>query len=301
MNHAMSGAAVALLLVVLGTGVLHAQDADKLKEESAKQQSIYQSQGDAVPRGYVVGRALGAYTSALPPDFERKLFALTASERWLDIGAGEGRAILEYYLPPGESAQQQNSAKAQAVAISIEDRRTFDWHKTAAQLDINKVRYLYGKSLSEYTQEELGKFQVITDLLGGFSYTRNLSRFMEKTLDFLQVNGSFYSVLQDVHAEDGSNPPHYPGAPYLTEIVGNDGAKTRVCAWLKSISCVRVTCELRPRWTPPIEIYHVQKVCDKVAVPTLTPVHFAAGTPPERRYLLAPTERTAAPPGKTAP
>lgn len=283
------------------TGAVLAQVNEKLQEESAKQQNIYQSKGDEVPKGYVVGRALGAYTSTLPPDFERKLFGLTAADRWLDIGAGEGRAILEYYLPPAEKTQQLNSAKAQAIAVSIEDRRTFDWHKTAAQLDIDKVRYLYGKSLGDYTLEELGKFQIITDLLGGFSYTGNLSRFMEKTLGFLQVNGSFYSVLQDVHSEEGSNQPHYKGAPYLTEIVGSDGSKTKICSWLKTISCVRVTCELNPRWTPPIEIYHVQKVCEAVAVPALTPVHFAAGTPPERRFLLSPQPGTATSVTKTAP
>lgn len=301
MNHAISRAAVVLLLLVWATGVVRAQDADKLKEESVKQRDIYQSQGDAVPKGYVIGRALGAYTSALPSDFERKLFALTATERWLDIGAGEGRAILEYYLPPSESTQQQNSAKAQAIAISIEDRRTYDWHKTAAQLDINKIRYLYGKPLGDYSLEELGKFQVITDLLGGFSYTGNLSNFMEKTLGFLQVNGSFYSVLQDVHSEEGSNQPHYKGAPYLTEIVDSDGSKTKVCSWLKTITCVRVTCDLNPRWTPPIEVYHVQKVCEGVVVPALKPVHFAAGTPPERRFLLSGQGGATPSIGKTAP
>ncbi len=294
MNKAFTGALTALALCIPPLGSAHAQDVQKIQEEVAKQVDIYQSTGDAVPKGYVIGRALAAYTSALPPDFERRLFALTAADRWLDVGAGEGRAILEYYLPPSEATQQQNSRKAQAVAISIEDRRTFDWHKTAAQLDINKVRYLYGKGLGEYTLEELGKFQVITDLLGGFSYTGNLSRFMEKTLSFLQVNGSFYSILQDVHSEEGSNPPHYTGAPYLTEILNPDGSKTKICAWLKNISCVQVTCELKPRWTPPVEVYHVKKVCDSVSVPALTPVHFAAGTPPERRFRL-PVSEAAAP------
>lgn len=301
MRHAITSAAVALILIVPVTAVSHAQNTEKLKEEAARQLSIYQSTGDAVPKGYVIGRALGAYTSTLPRDFERRLFGLTATDRWLDIGAGEGRAILEYYLPPADATREKNSAKAQAIAVSIEDRRTFDWHKTAAQLDIDKIRYYYGKPLGEYTLEELGKFQVITDLLGGFSYTGNLSRFMEKTLGFLQVNGSFYSVLQDVQSEEGSNQPHYQGAPYLTEIVGHDGSKTKICSWLKSISCVRVTCELNPRWTPPIEVYHVQKVCAGVSVPILTPVHFAAGTPPERRFLLAPQSESATPMNKTAP
>jgi hypothetical protein len=123
---------------------------------------------------------------------------------------------------------------------------------------------------------------------------------MEKTLSFLQLNGSFYTLMQDVSSEEGSNQPHYKGSPYLTEIVGSDGSKTKVCSWLKSISCVQVTCELRPRWTPPIEVYQVKKVCENTVVPRLSPVHFAAGTPPERRFLLS-TPATPDSPAKVAP
>ena len=40
----------------------------------------------------------------------------------------------------------------------------------------------FGKRLREYSPEEIGQFQVITDVMGGFSYTQDLSLFMEKTL-----------------------------------------------------------------------------------------------------------------------
>lgn len=292
MKFAGIGAAL-LALPLLASGAAHAQTdaARKFEDEASRQQAIYQSKGEERPRGYVIGRVLAAYADALPREFDLALARLGPNERWLDIGAGEGRAILDYYAPPtAAAAQAQNSGKAQSVAISIEDRRTFDWHQTAARLDINKIRYYYGKSLNDYTLEELGKFEIITDMIGGFSYTRDLSRFMEKTLGFLQVNGSFYSLLQDVHAEQGANAPYYPNAPYLTEIVNADGGKTKICEWLKSISCVQVTCDLKPRWTPPVEVYRVHKTCDNVVVPKLTPVHFAAGTPPERRFQLTTTK-----------
>lgn len=277
----------ALFALAASAGAL-AQDAphQKIQEEAARQEGIYKSTENERPSGYVIGRGLTAYINALPIEFGRSLPLLGGNDRWLDIGAGEGNAILDYYRASFGVAQLPNAKRAQTVAISIEDRRTFDWHKTAAGLDINQVRYFYGKSLNDYTIDELGKYQIITDMLGGFSYTRDISRFMEKTLSFLQVNGSFYSILQDVHSEEGSNVPHYANAPYLTEIVNTDGGKTKICAWLKSISCVQVTCELKPRWTPPVEVYQVQKTCDNVSVPALKPVHFAAGTPPERRFEL---------------
>jgi hypothetical protein len=170
--------------------------------------------------------------------------------------------------------------------MSIEDRRTPLWEKTAAGLEPGKIRYLAGKRLREYAPGELGRFQLISDVIGGFSYAVDLSLFLEKTLALLDVNGSLFTVLQDVRSEAGTNAPHYEGASYLTEIKRADGSDVRMCSWLKSISCVRVTCELRTGWKPPIEVYQVQKVCENVNVPALAPAHYEAGTPPERRYTL---------------
>ncbi len=80
--------------------------------------------------------------------------------------------------------------------------------------------------------------------------------------------------------------PHYKGAPFLTEIYADDGTEIKVCSWLKSIACVKVTCEYRTGWTPQIEVYQLHKVCNDVTVPTLVRVHYQAGTPPERAFQL---------------
>jgi hypothetical protein len=90
-----------------------------------------------------------------------------------------------------------------------------------------------------------------------------------------------------VHSEAGTNKPFYAGSPYLTEIANPDGSKTKVCPWLKSITCVEVTCELKTGWKPLIEVYRIHKVCSNVVVPALVQVHYEAGTPPERGYRLA--------------
>jgi hypothetical protein len=262
-----------------------------LKDEFSKQENIYRSQGDAVPEGYTVDRTLALYSDALHPEFSRSLAAMGPQERWLDIGAGSGRAVLDYlapdYEPPRPYGTPAVGGKAQVVAISIEDRRTPLWQSTAARLPDRQLKYLTGKRLRDYTLAELGRFRIITDVIGGFSYSADLSLFMQKALDFLDLNGSFYTVLQDVHSESGGNAPYYKDAPYLTEIRNADGSEVKVCSWLKSISCVEVSCEFKTGWKPPIETFHIRKVCDEVKVPALIPVHFQAGTPPERRFLLA--------------
>lgn len=285
-------AVILLALQLLWVDACYADDpgSPQFKEEVSRQAEIYQSRGDDVPEGYVITRSLLSYGILLPAEFNRSLADLGPSDRWLDIGAGEGRAILDYCTAKYDAIHMQGRSrrekKARAVAMSIEDRRTTYWHQTAASLEAGQIRYLFGKTLREYSPQELGQFRIITDVLGGFSYAQRLAVFMERVLSLLEVNGNFYTLLQDVRDESGTIRPHYPDSPFLTEITNTDGSPVSVCSWLKGISCVHVTCEPRTDSTPPSEVYRVRKVCSDVSVPALALVHFEAGTPPARRFQL---------------
>ena len=172
----------------------------RIDEEFAKQEKIYRSRGADVPSGYVTNRGLSDYAELLPSGFCDALGRLGSSDRWLDIGAGDGQAILDYYAPEDDAAPGQKCArsggKARAVAMSIEDRRTDKWQQQAASLGDDRIRYLSGKRLRDYSREELGKFQIITDVYGGFSYTEDLSQFLEKVLSLLETGGVFYTIVQ---------------------------------------------------------------------------------------------------------
>lgn len=261
-----------------------------IDEEIKKQDAIYQSRGEKVPSGYVVDRALLSYASSLPAGFERSLADLGPGDRWLDIGAGEGNAVLDYYTPLYDAmhweGRERRGKKAQAVAMSIEDRRTPRWQETAASLEPKQIQYLFGRRLREYSSEELGRFQLITDHLGGFSYTRDLSVFMEKVLGFLELNGNFFTLLLDVRTEAKADPALYKDLLLLTEIENADGSDVSVCSWLKSITCVQVACELNTELQRPVELYRIHKVCNDVMVPPLVSLSYQAGTPPPRRYQL---------------
>jgi len=289
-----TGISVVVLLVLqapwLETSHSQPPGSPKSDQEVSKQDAIYQSQGEDLPEGYVVDRSLLAYASILSSEFDRSLADLGPKDRWLDIGAGEGRAILDYYAPRYDSmhleGRERRGKKAQAVAMSIEDRRTPRWHKTAASLEAHHIQYLFGRRLREYSLEELGHFQLITDVIGGFSYTEYLSLFVEKVLGILDVNGMFYTLLLDVLPEYGANRTLYPDTLFLTEIANADGSDVKVCSWLKSVTCVDVTCESRTESKRPIEIYRIKKVCNSVTVPALVSLHYKAGTPPQRRFQL---------------
>src|ERR1043166_1382234 len=201
---------VLLVLPILGLAASRAADpgSAKFSDEVSKQESIYRSDGEQTVEGYTVDRSLSVYTDGLPSDFDRALAMLGPADRWLDIGAGKGQAVLDYFNPSYDlthpQGQERRGTKAQAVAMSIEDRRTALWQQTAARLGGTQLQYLIGKRLRDYSKEELGEFQVITDVIGGFSYAVDLSLFVEKVLGFLQLNGSFFTVLQVFHWEAGT-------------------------------------------------------------------------------------------------
>src|SRR5262247_1894367 len=79
-------------------------------EEIAKQEKIYRSRGANVPRGYVTGRGLSDYAELLPTGFCDALGRLGSWDRWLDIGAGSGQAILDYYAPKDDETAGKKCA-----------------------------------------------------------------------------------------------------------------------------------------------------------------------------------------------
>ena len=280
---------IVILLQVLGLGVGWPQEPTppQIDEEIAKQEKIYRSRGADVPGGYITNRGLSDYLELLPSGFCDALGTLGNSDRWLDIGAGAGQAILDYNAPENEAAPGQRCAgaggKVRAVAMSIEDRRTDTWQQQAASLGDDRLRYLSGKRLRDYSPEELGKFQIITDVFGGFSYTEDLPQFVDKVLSLLEVGGGFYTLVQSVHLEDGKDKPT---TWYLTELEDAAGRPEKVCSWLKQTACVQVTCESKSEWKRPTELINIRKVCSDVSVPRLKLWEFEAGYPPARRFQL---------------
>jgi SAM-dependent methyltransferase len=261
----------------------------RIDEEIAEQEKIYRSRGAEVPRGYVTNRGLSDYAELLPSGFCDAIGRLGSSDRWLDIGAGAGQAILDYYAPEGDAPSAEKCARpgaeVRAVAVSIEDRRTDKWREQAASLGHERIRYLSGKRLRDYSPEELGKFQIITDVFGGFSYTEYLSQFVDRVLSLLEIGGVFYTLVPGVHLEHGK---HKLGILYLTELEDSAGRPLKVCSWLKQTTCVQVICESKSDWKRPTELIKIRKVCSDVSVPRLKLWEFEAGYPPARRFQVDP-------------
>jgi len=255
----------------------------RIDEEFAKQEKIYRRRGAG---SYTTNRGLSNYAEVLPTGFCDELGRLGNSDRWLDIGAGAAQAILDYYADQGDAASEKcggSGPKARVVAISIEDRRTDKWKQQAASIGDDRIRYLSGKRLRQYSLQELGKFQIITDVYGGFTYTENLSRFIDKVLSLLEISGAFYTVLPAVHLEDGTDRL---GTWYKTELVDAASRPVKVCSWLKQTTCTKVACESKTDWDEPTQLIKIRKVCSGVSIPRTNLVEYMAGAPPSRRFQL---------------
>ena len=284
-----TAARLAVVIVVagqlLGAAWIQEPVQPRIDEQFEKQEKIYRRQG---ARSYTANRGLARYAEVLHSGFCAALGRLGGSDRWLDVGAGEGRAILDYFSPQNDAAHKNcggTGPKAAAVAVSIEDRRTNDWKEQSARLGGDRLRYLFGKRLREYSLEQLGRFQVITDVYGGFTYTENLSQFVEKVLSLLPVGGTFYTVLPAVHLEDGTDKL---GTWYKTELVDAVSRPVKVCSWLKQTTCAKVGCETMKDADEPTQLIEIKKVCSETAVPRTNLVEYSAGSPPNRRFQLAP-------------
>jgi SAM-dependent methyltransferase len=282
-------AVLIIIIQVLGLKVGWSQEAvhPQIKKEFLEQEKIYRSRAADGRKVYTTNRGLSRYAELLPSGFCDALGRLGSSDRWLDIGAGQGEAILDYYLPEDAAAERCRGSgpRARAVAISIEDRRTDDWKQQTASLGDDRIRYLFGKRLRQYSPEELGTFQIISDVYGGFHYTEDLSQFVDKVLRLLEVGGGFYTLATGVHLEDGKEKL---GSLYLTELEDAFGREVKLCSWLKQISCVQVTCESKSDRDRPTELIKIQKVCNDTSVPRMKLVEFEAGYPPGRCFQLDP-------------
>ena len=102
-NFTMANAAMRILAVLvlqilcLRTAHAAGQDGPQFGAEISKQEQIYRSGTEQLPEGYIIDRSLLSYVHTLSPGFDRALAALGPQDRWLDVGAGRGQAVLDYY------------------------------------------------------------------------------------------------------------------------------------------------------------------------------------------------------------
>lgn len=129
------------------------------------------------------------------PEFSLQSFLFTfrsAKHRWLDSGAGAALAQAEYLRSLSIEGQANN---VDLVAVSVRKPLWTPhlWNFFGRKFfSPNSIKYFSGKKIEERKTEELGLFDLITDVFGSFMYASDPSVVLNKYLSLLNRGGRIY-------------------------------------------------------------------------------------------------------------
>ena len=143
--------------------------------------------------------------------------------------------MLDYYEPEGNAPASEkcarSGAKARAVAMSIEDRRT---RQMATSRPPVSAMTVYGISPASVCGSIRPRSWEHSRSLPTCSAVSRIPRTCRgsfiQVLSLLEVGGGFYTLVPGVHLEDGKDKL---GVFYLTELENAAGRPEKVCSWLK--------------------------------------------------------------------
>lgn len=137
---------------------------------------------------FVTNRDLHEYREVLHADFMNSLSKLTPDQHWVDLGAGKANAQIGYiksFLNP------LSAAHATAVAYKLD--RWFSPPKFDGKLQIKEGAF------EQQPTAAWKKADLVTDVFGVISYTRDLHTSLQKVFDLMNVKGEFYIFATNYH------------------------------------------------------------------------------------------------------
>ncbi len=199
---------------------------------------------------FVTGRNLLAYKQHFQKDFFSQLQALRSDQHWVDLGAGKANAQVDYLKT---FTNPRLAAKTTAVAYKID--RWFSPAKFNGKLEIRE-----GAFESQQT-EQWQKADLITDLFGVISYSRDLHTSLQKIFDLMNVNAELYVF----------------GIHYTTSFTGKNQV-LGLFEFLQTIEGLKVEGRLG--------VIKVVKTKESIKVPNLTLNRLTDEAPPGRSFSI---------------
>ncbi len=151
-------------------------------------------------------RGLNDYIEIFAYPFVSALKDLKNMNHWLDAGAGEAKAIREYYL-----ASMKHDIFTTAITLKISAKMPYPTHKTV-------VNYV-----EELQHEDLRPCDIITDIAGALQYSEQPDVILKRYFLWLRPQGKLF-----IYLKAGS-----------TEVEKNDEVIT-FSKWLKTIPALRI-------------------------------------------------------------
>lgn len=206
-------------------------------------------------------RDLGEYLSALKIAPVLYQGSLNPDFHWVDVGGGAGVAVLQSFIRenynstgyryPGEIYTSQITAHHQATVVSYEDlyfkhllhqdedvnMRRQRWRPKLMeihdrQISKGRLKYISGHFFEDLEQGEVGQADLITDLFGAFSYSKNKFDILRKMISLLKPGGTIViwtiwpkiKILSETSDLTEVNLKQYlemVAAPGITSLEGN--------------------------------------------------------------------------------
>lgn len=134
---------------------------------------------------FTVHRDLAAYESDFGFLFRQRVGNLRRGQHWLDVGAGDGNAQLDYL-------RERSSDAARVTAIAY--RRGWESRLYNSKLGRGENRFISGRMVEAISNQEIGQADLITDVFGALSYTNDPVLVLRKYLELLKPDGHLMFV-----------------------------------------------------------------------------------------------------------
>lgn len=234
---------------------------EKKQSELIQVAELQKTQGLLARNGFTTARDLNEYASHLK--IAPLLPELNSSKRWLDAGAGRARAQLDLL----NLKKSKSESAPEMIALSYKK----PWFVTAKK---ESFKYLEGRFIEDYHPSELGTFDLITDLFGPYSYSKNPVVVLNQYLNLLNIHGSLriYSTA-------------------LTTGIWVDGQLMSLENW---ISQKLNTSKAKSIFETEIAhgLISVRRISqESFQLPAINLILFSSDTPPHRKYQIDSTPK----------
>jgi len=209
---------------------------------------------------FVTRRGFGAYDGLLGGDFTRSVRTLGPEDSWIDMGAGDARAMRDVFSKSLDRPPPRMSALGHAPP---RDPSFAAFAETAG----DRFTPLYGRMLEDYPIAELGTHELVSDLYGPFSYAPHMDEVLETYGRIAKVDGDVY-VLASWH---------------FNRIVDDLGHGVSLDEWARSIEGLELVS--REAHAGSVYALHFRRVAGEVHVPRLELRKLDWGQPPDRLYV----------------
>jgi hypothetical protein len=203
---------------------------------------------------FITDRSLSEYMHELHPDFVKALRNLRSDQHWIDLGAGKAFAQIDYL-----KTFDKISEAPLVTAVAFKLHRWFRPPSFRGKLEVREGIFEAQDTAS------WKKADVITDVMGVISYTKDLTTTLQKVFDLLNVNGELYLEFTPANTNVKTSETNHKLLGFLTRIDG-----------------VSVTGQYG--------IVKIVKLKDKILVPQLEVIIYKEAHPPYRTFKVVEPE-----------